>query len=199
MMKEFLLMLMVSALVPTVSAQSGDCPFGEVEDEFPGKCGLYTDKDCDEVCDRSEPTTGEADPRSRKDDASLSQDSGIGSPGPLLASIPSKAIVIMTPSVRYSFHEISLVMLVLFTVTEILVKKGKVRLLTARYFWNAVLALSFLACAATIIPYMYRWNVGFDYIWWHVEAGIVMIWICVYHIYTYGRFFTRANPFRKKA
>jgi len=31
-----------------------DCPFGEVKDEFPGKCGLYIDKDKNHICDLSE-------------------------------------------------------------------------------------------------------------------------------------------------
>lgn len=31
-----------------------DCPFGETDCEFPGKCNLYTDQNGNDVCDRSE-------------------------------------------------------------------------------------------------------------------------------------------------
>lgn len=31
--------------------QTGGCPFGEVEDPFPGKCGLYSDQDENHLCD----------------------------------------------------------------------------------------------------------------------------------------------------
>lgn len=31
-----------------------DCPFGEVDDPAPGKCGVYTDEDGNDICDLSE-------------------------------------------------------------------------------------------------------------------------------------------------
>jgi len=32
----------------------GDCPFGQVNDTYPGDCGRYVDTDRDGVCDHSE-------------------------------------------------------------------------------------------------------------------------------------------------
>ena len=32
-----------------------ECPHGLVNDPYPGKCGLYMDKDSNQICDYSEP------------------------------------------------------------------------------------------------------------------------------------------------
>ena len=41
--------------VTFTSAQWDDCPFGEVDDTYPGLCGRYIDTDNDDICDRSQP------------------------------------------------------------------------------------------------------------------------------------------------
>lgn len=35
-----------------------DCPYGRINDPFPGQCELYTDTNSNEVCDHSEPPEG---------------------------------------------------------------------------------------------------------------------------------------------
>ena len=35
-------------------AQYDDCPFGEVDEPYPGTCGRYTDTDSDNLCDHSQ-------------------------------------------------------------------------------------------------------------------------------------------------
>lgn len=41
-----------------------DCPYGRINDPFPGQCELYTDTSSDQICDRSQPEGGVGDMRS---------------------------------------------------------------------------------------------------------------------------------------
>ena len=34
-----------------------ECPYGEVNDPYPGKCGRYIDENDNGICDNSEPST----------------------------------------------------------------------------------------------------------------------------------------------
>ncbi|XRO75311.1 hypothetical protein ACO3TA_00045 [Methanocaldococcus sp. 28A] len=53
MRKLFTIFLLLSFL--TLSFAWDDCPFGIVNDPYPGKCGRYIDTNHDGICDHSEP------------------------------------------------------------------------------------------------------------------------------------------------
>jgi len=55
MMKKITYILLTIILLSTVFAQYDDCPFGEVNEPYPGTCGRYTDTDTNDLCDHSEP------------------------------------------------------------------------------------------------------------------------------------------------
>lgn len=45
-----------SAPTPTATSQpETDCPFGLVNDPYPGECGRYVDQNENDICDHSEP------------------------------------------------------------------------------------------------------------------------------------------------
>lgn len=88
----------------------------------------------------------------------------------------------------YNTIEIVLVILALYFISSLLVRFKKIKLITHRRIWNSLLAIVFLISAIlgiviavqidtkTILPGYSRM------LWWHVEAGIVMAIISVFHI-----------------
>ena len=52
-MKKIIFILLI--LIPIITFAWEDCPFGEVNDPYPGYCGRYTDTDHDKICDLSQP------------------------------------------------------------------------------------------------------------------------------------------------
>jgi hypothetical protein len=58
-MKKLILVLVFALMLPGVMADVwGDCPFGEVDDTYPGNCGSYVDSNGDSICDYSQPEPG---------------------------------------------------------------------------------------------------------------------------------------------
>ncbi len=55
MKKEFALIILSLFLISFISAVT--CPYGEVNDTYPGDCTLYTDSNQDGICDYSQETT----------------------------------------------------------------------------------------------------------------------------------------------
>jgi len=54
MKKEFVLVILTLFLISFISATA--CPYGEVNDTYPGDCTLYTDTDQNGICDYSQET-----------------------------------------------------------------------------------------------------------------------------------------------
>lgn len=50
-----ILVISLLLLIPVVSFAWDDCPYGEVNDPYPGECGRYVDTNNDQLCDRSQP------------------------------------------------------------------------------------------------------------------------------------------------
>ena len=44
-----------------------NCPFGEINEPFPGTCGRYTDSDNDNICDLSQPAPENRGDTTKKD------------------------------------------------------------------------------------------------------------------------------------
>jgi cation transport ATPase len=49
-------LLLILFFISAVSVTALDCPIGLINDTAPGSCGLYTDKNTDNICDLSQPT-----------------------------------------------------------------------------------------------------------------------------------------------
>lgn len=74
-----LLRFMLLALLLSVSgaAQWELCPFGEVDDPYPGLCGRYADSDSDGLCDYSQPDPQERESPTQESTTSLMPDDGV--------------------------------------------------------------------------------------------------------------------------
>jgi len=91
-----------------------DCPYGRVNDPYPGQCGLYTDMNNNQICDH-----GEAPPKE--------------------AQSPLPSVYLKNPRPFFVFLEITIIILVVWFLTKKFFKP-----LNFRLFWNLVLLASFL-------------------------------------------------------
>lgn len=88
----------------------------------------------------------------------------------------------------YNFVPLSLILLALYLLTWLLAKFNKIKLLNHRKLWNWLLLATFLASGLSGIFLVLRINYGFIVSWpfnlleIHVETGIAMAMISIFHI-----------------
>jgi hypothetical protein len=95
---------------------------------------------------------------------------------------PAKALHI------YDMVPIFGVLVFFYVLTHVLSKKNKITVATHRKIWNILLTLTFLASGLLGLLLVIRINFGisiplpFNMLYWHVEAGIAMTAISIFHI-----------------
>jgi len=163
-----LLIITLSLMAPTILA--ADCPYDKVNCEYPGDCGRYIDQDNDNICDNS-------------------------------IIIPQESINLNSEPLKikqsppYHFFQIIIVLLILYLLTYSLSKFNYLKLITHRKIWNLLLLLTFLATSIlgillTIkINYGITINLPFKILFWHIEIGIAMATISIFHILWHWRYF----------
>lgn len=89
---------------------------------------------------------------------------------------------------RYNVGVIAIVMVLVYAASFILYKAGKIKVSTHRKIWNVLLLLTFLVVGtfglllAIRIDYVLTFRIPFNLIFWHVEAGVVMTVISLFHL-----------------
>lgn len=175
-MKKIFFLLFILA---TASAQWDDCPFGEVNDSYPGDCGRYIDTNDDGICDHSQPEP--------ENEGSSEETSPLA--GGEQSNENSSARQTQKASARYyNFPMITGILLFLYAVSWGLSKKGKLTLASHRKIWNIALLLTFLVSGLLGILLVLRISHGiaivlpFNTLFLHVEAGIAMAIISFFHV-----------------
>ncbi|MBN2517515.1 MAG: hypothetical protein JXB14_01580 [Candidatus Altiarchaeota archaeon] len=190
MEKLIILAIAIFLLFPLASAQVWEsCPFGEVNDAYPGDCGRYIDTDEDGICDRSQPAPEDRGLNAESQAAGEEELSGQGEDGVQARASP--------PSLfdQYNFFPITIAVLVLIVLSELLVKDK----LVLRYIWNVALLTSFLITAATALLYFLRLDgIHAKLIQLHIEIGLIMVWIGIYHAVRRMTYYVRCVPKGKK-
>jgi len=88
----------------------------------------------------------------------------------------------------YDLLPISLVLIVMYLFSHILSKKKIISIAKHRLFWNMLLLLAFLGSGILGILLVIKINLGiaitlpFNIVFWHVEIGIAMVVISIFHI-----------------
>lgn len=96
----------------------------------------------------------------------------------------------------YNLVPVILVLVIIYLFTYILVKENIITLLTHRRIWNVLLLVSFLILGILglllVVRVNYGWSLAlpFNILYWHVEAGIVMVVITMFHIAWHWRYYT---------
>ncbi len=143
-----------------------DCPFEEVNCEYPGNCGRYVDYNSDGLCDYSE----------EEQEISL-----------VKSEVIEQAQV--KASSKYNFMIIFIITLVAYFLTWFLSWSGKMKLVNHRKIWNFILLISFLISGilglllVLRIEYGFNFSFGLNNLFWHVELGIVMVIVSFFHIF----------------
>jgi hypothetical protein len=177
--KTIIIALLVLILIPTTVLAWDDCPHGEVLCE--GKCGLFVDTDNDGICDRSQP-------------APENRNNIIETQKPKTANKSEK---------MYHLLPISLFLIILYLITHILSKKKIISIVNHRKIWNILLLITFLISGILGILLVIRINFGivvslpFKILFWHVEAGIAMFVISIFHALWHWAYFKNLFMIKK--
>ena len=152
----FLLLILIMPSILAIEI----CPYNEVN--CTGECGLYTDKNKDVLCDYSEIT-------------------------PKTVSITENELERNNSSKNYYFLPILIFTIILYFGTYFLAKNNKISIISHKKIWNMVLLISFIIMGILglflVLKIEYGFS-GFEFInqlFWHVEAGILMTIIGIFH------------------
>ena len=171
-----LLVLILPISASTVSAWD-DCPFGEVNDAYPGNCSRYVDTDSDGICDLSQLA-----PEYRDEQQEIKESAG--------------------GRIDYFFIHIMFI-LITFYLVSLLISKKKKKMRQHRKIWNILLLITFLVSGIFGILLVLRINYGIeiplysDLLFWHVEFGIAMTIISIFHITWHWKYFKNMIPKKK--
>lgn len=103
----------------------------------------------------------------------------------------------------YNFALIFGTVSVLYLIGIFLVKTNKISLIFHRKFWNMILLISFLISGilGLIMAFLidYKLNISWyqDFLWTHVEFGITMATIAIFHALWHIKYYLSYLP-RKK-
>ena len=97
----------------------------------------------------------------------------------------------------YYLMPISMLLIMLYLITFISSKKKIISVVNHKKIWNILLLISFLISGLLGILLIIKINFGtsiilpFNILFWHVEAGIVMFVICIFHIIEHWHYFKK--------
>jgi hypothetical protein len=98
-------------------------------------------------------------------------------------------------SQSYNLLAITIITVLLYILTSILQKTGKISLMMHRKFWNWILLISFAATSLLAIVWLLNIeyhlgiNLGLNTSYWHIETGIVMIIASIFHAAWHARYY----------
>jgi len=103
----------------------------------------------------------------------------------------------------YHLLPISLFLVLLYLVSHVLSKKNIISIVNHRKIWNILLLITFLISGILGILLIIRINLGtaiplpFNIMFWHVEAGIAMFAISIFHIFWHWAYFKNLLRIKK--
>ena len=162
-----------------------NCPFGEVNESYPGTCGRYIDTDNDNICDLSQPSPEDREKIKEENNNEIN------------SSINSIAQTKSNSGINYYFVPIAVILFIIYLTTLFLSRKKKIKLSKHRKIWNFILLITFLISGtfglilAIIISYGIRLSFYSDLLFWHVEMGISMAIISIFHILWHLKYFKK--------
>ncbi len=171
-MRKYIFIFLLLLLLPAVSLAWDDCPYGEVDDPHPGKCSRYIDTDNDQICDLSQ----------------LAPENRIARVIKTEEKIIELELTNNNKKMTYHLVPISLFLIILYAISRILLKKKIINIITHKKIWNILLLITFLISGILGILLIIKINFNittpsrFNSLFWHVEVGIAMFVICVFHV-----------------
>ena len=189
MFKKIIFILLSLVLISTTALAWGDCPSSEVVRKD------FINTDSNGIGDRSQclPDNG-LEPGVAKD---IAVAINLGKQVNISETNPNQGKMV------YHLLPISFFLTLLYLISHILSKKKIISIVNHRKFWNFLLLITFLASAIFGILLVIRINFGkttplkFDVLFWHVEMGIAMTAISIFHILWHWAYFKNLFNIKK--
>ncbi len=207
-------------LAQAASSIWNSCPKGKVNCAYPGDCKSYIDTNNDRICDYSQPAppatsttktttptgnTGTSDKEMTTGSAPLTSTASSDSPSASGSQVTVDARMPVTTEndtanrrgSSYYFLPVIISLVILYCLTWLLSAKKLIKTITHRKIWNVVLLVSLLGSALPgiilILNIDFDTNITlpFNMLFWHVEAGLVLGVVAVFHIAWHRRYFAK--------
>lgn len=187
-MKKIIFILILSILIPATTLAWDDCLRDKIDCPAPGDCARYIDTDNDQICDHSQPA-----PEDRNIEIINAQ------------AVSGENIITSNKQSVTTYHliPISLLLIILYAITHILSKKKIISVVKHRRIWNILLLISFLLSGVSGILLVIKINFGIaislpsNILFLHVETGIAMFVISVFHTLWHWRYFKNLFGIKK--
>ena len=202
-----LFILVLSVFTPLTSLAWNECPYNETNCTSPGLCSDHIDTDNDGICDHSQPAPADRD-NSMTNSEIISGDVENTTDNIHESELKTKTVneiaKINNKKTERTYHAlpITLSLIVLYFISFILSKLKIISLITHKKIWNVFLLIAFLISGFSGMLLIIRLNSNFVIPWpfnllfWHVETGIAMFIISLFHIIERRTYFK--NMFLKK-
>ncbi len=199
-MKKIIFIIILLVIISGATLAFEDCPRDEIDCAYPGECSRYIDTDNDGICDKSQPA-----PEDRSDDAAITTEDMVIAETESDSSdqIPETAAETDNQSkITYHLLPILLVLIILYAISYILSRKKIIRVASHRKIWNILLLVTFLISGILGILLVIRINYGaaiplpFNVLFWHVEVGIAMFIISLFHTFWHGTYLKKLFKFK---
>ena len=166
---------------PTLLAWD-NCPFGIINDEYPGDCGRYIDTNSDGICDQSQPNPATSQNQEiENNETSTTEEQHLSAETITEKSIlTNKNIITLIASF---FITISLII-----ITKILTKKQMLSTMKEKILWNILLLVFFMPSAITgilltlMVDFPILREISINFIELHSYTSFFFMWISGYHI-----------------
>jgi hypothetical protein len=195
------------------SSCATSCPYGMVNDPFPGQCSRYLDISGDGICDLSQVTAAATTDTSTTDTSSTVDaqtttisDHGNGNGGSFDTVTPSddaNATVVhdtsgldtgnMNDPTNYYVLPVSIMLLAGYLFTHYLFQKGILKRTKHRKIWNLLVTAGYLGTGVTGVFLTLMINLGIrtalnpTITFWHAELAILMVIGTMIHIHLYRK------------
>jgi len=190
-LKKIYVVLLIVLLTPIAVYAWNDCPYGFIDDPFPGQCPRYEDTNQDNVCDHSQSPSGSSvNNHSNNGQGNLDREKGENRNNINSSDIQTAKFV---PGENYYLIPLTITTIIIYLVTYLLYLESRLRRHIFYKIWNYVLIISFLVTGVTglimmiIINYgiISSWNLTIDF--WHAEFAIIMATSTLFHLHLYWK------------
>ena len=184
-MKKLYVVLLIVLLTPIAVYAWNDCPYGLLNDPFPGQCPRYTDTNQNDICDHSEsPSSTTLNSSSSNQQTGVNDDNGTVSDVQEASSVPAES---------YNLIPLATTTLILYLVSYLLYLEDRLKRNMFYNIWKYVLIVSFIFTGVTglllVIFVNYgiqtSWNLTIDF--WHAEFAIIMAVSTFLHLHLYWK------------
>ncbi len=197
-----------------------DCPKGEVDDPYPGDCSRYIDTDDDGICDRSQvapedrvaegidentknepPTTIPAYKTYATDTTSTSTTADTASQ----TKTQSDGTKEKSTGSKYNFWTIFISLIIVYAMSLVLSKTKMISTVTHKKLWNVILLITFLLSGITGLLLTIQIDnpalisLPQNFLFLHVEFGVAMALISIFHIIWHWPYYKCIFKLRKNS